>query len=344
MKALVKIRPEAGLSLCEQDIPEIGSEDVLIKIEKTAICGTDIHIYQWDDWAAKTLPVPLIVGHEYAGEIVKTGANVTRVKPGQKVSGEGHIVSKTSRAARAGRFHLDPDTKGVGVHIPGAFAEYLKLPAFNIVVLPEQISTEIGAILDPMGNAVHAALAFDLVAEDVLITGAGPIGIMAAGIAEYVGARNVVITDIQPYRLELAEKIVPNARCVNILKEDLHSVMTELRIKEGFDVGIEMSGVSSAFKQMMDVMIMGGKIAYLGLPSKPFEFDFSNLIFKAITIKGIYGRQMYETWYKMLAMLESGLDLSKIITHRFKMDEYEKAFKIMASGKSGKIIMDWASC
>jgi threonine 3-dehydrogenase len=342
MKALVKARPEEGLWM-QDDIPEpvIGPDEVLIRIKKTAICGTDIHIYNWDDWAAKNVPTPMVVGHEYAGEIVDIGADVDRVKIGQRVSGEGHVVGGTSRAARAGRFHLDPETKGVGVNIPGAFAEYLKLPAFNVVPLPEEVPDEMGAILDPLGNAVHTALQFDLIGEDVLISGAGPIGIMAAAIARHVGARHVVLTDINSHRLHLAGQVAPNIRAVDVSKEDLKDVMHELGMSEGFDVGLEMSGAEPALTAVLDNMIMGGKIAMLGLPSKPIPVDFGQLVLKAITLKGVYGREMFETWYKMLAMLQSGLDVSGLITHRYAADEFQKGFDAMRSGRSGKVILDW---
>jgi threonine 3-dehydrogenase len=341
MKALVKAKPEEGIWMDDVPEPQIGPDDVLIKISKTAICGTDIHIYNWDDWAAKHVPTPMVVGHEYAGEIVDVGANVSRVKVGQRVSGEGHVVGVKSRAARAGRYHLDPETRGVGVNIPGAFAEYLCLPAFNVVVLPDEVSDEHGAILDPLGNAVHTALKFPLVGEDVLITGAGPIGIMAAAIARHVGARHVVLTDINTHRLHLAGEVAPHIRTVNVAEERLEDVMTSLNMSEGFDIGLEMSGAEPAFKSMLDNMIMGGSIAMLGLPAKPIPVDFGSLVLKAITLKGVYGREMFETWYKMIAMLESGLDVSRIITHRYSADEFQKGFDAMRSGKSGKVILDW---
>lgn len=343
MKALVKEKPETGIWLHgDEPKPEIGPDDVLIRIQKTAICGTDVHIYNWDDWAANTIPTPMIVGHEYGGVIEAVGEDVTRVKPGQRVSGEGHIVGNRSRAARAGRFHLDPETKGVGVNMPGAFAEYMKLPAFNVVPLPDAVPTEIAAILDPLGNAVHTALSFDLVGEDVLITGAGPIGIMAAAVARHVGARHIVITDLNDYRLELAKTVVPSVVTVNAGEQGaLKQTVSDLGMTEGFDIGMEMSGAGPAFDQMLDNMIMGGKIAFLGLPAKPLTTDYSKIILKALTIKGVYGRRMFETWYKMLAMLESGLDVSKIITHRYKVDDYQTAFDAMVSGQSGKVIIDW---
>ena len=341
MKALVKAKPEEGIWMENVPEPQIGPDDVLIKIKRTAICGTDIHIYNWDDWAAKNVPTPMVVGHEYAGEIVDIGGNVTRVKKGQRVSGEGHVVGDASRAVRAGRFHLDPETRGIGVNAPGAFAEYLCLPAFNVVPLPDAVSDELGAILDPLGNAVHTALKFDLIGEDVLITGAGPIGIMAAAIARHVGARHVVLTDINTHRLHLAGQVAPNIRAVDVSKEDLGDVMHELKMSEGFDVGLEMSGAPQAFDTMLDKMIMGGKIAMLGLPSKPVPVDFGKLVLKAIRLEGIYGREMFETWYKMIAMLESGLDVSRIITHSYAADDFQKGFDAMRSGKSGKVVLDW---
>ncbi|WP_109260442.1 L-threonine 3-dehydrogenase [Hyphobacterium indicum] len=342
MKALAKSKPETGIWMIEDAaVPEIGPDDVLIRIRKTAICGTDIHIYNWDEWAQKNVPTPMVVGHEYSGVIEAVGSDVTRVSVGQRVSGEGHVVGASSRAARAGKFHLDPDTKGVGVNIPGAFAEYMKLPAFNVVPLPDDVPDEIGAILDPLGNAVHTALQFDMIGEDVLVTGAGPIGIMAAAIARHVGARHVVLTDINPDRLALAEKVVPHLTPVNVSQQDLKDVMASLKMREGFDVGLEMSGAPQAFGQMLDTMVMGGKIAMLGLPSKPIEVDFGKLVLKAITVKGVYGREMFETWYKMLAMLQSGLDVSGVITHRLPVDDFQAGFDAMRSGQSGKVVLNW---
>lgn len=341
MRALVKAEPIEGIWMREVDQPEIGPDDVLIRVHKTAICGTDVHIYNYDDWAKKNVPVPMVVGHEFGGVIEEIGSDVSRVRPGMRVSGEGHVVGEKSRAVRAGRFHLDPDTKGIGVNMPGAFAEYLRLPAFNVVPLPDEVPMEIAAFLDPLGNAVHTATAYDLVGEDVLITGAGPIGILAAAVARHCGARHIVLTDINPDRLNLAEKVVPTARTVNTLKEDLHDVKAELNMTEGFDVGLEMSGAEPAFKQMVDHMVMGGNIAMLGLPAQPFSLEMGSLIMKAITFKGIYGRQMFETWHKMLAMLQSGLDVEKIITHRLPAKEFQTGFDAMRSGKSGKVILDW---
>ncbi len=340
MKALVKTKPEPGLWLGDEPLPVIGPDDVLVRVNKTGICGTDIHIYSWDEWASRTVPVPMVVGHEYAGEIVEIGAAVRGLGIGQRVSGEGHVIGMKSRAARGGRFHLDPETRGIGVNIPGAFAEYVKVPGFNIVPLPDDVDDELGAILDPLGNAVHTALSFDLVGEDVLITGAGPIGIMAAAVARHVGARHVVITDINPTRLALAAEVA-DVVPVDVSREDLPAVMARLGLREGFDVGLEMSGVPSAFLQMVDSLVMGGKMAMLGIPSKPFPVDWTRVVFRMLTIKGIYGREMFETWYKMLAMLQSGLDVRKVITHRFGVDDFAQGFEAMRKGECGKVVLDW---
>lgn len=340
MQALAKSKPEVGLWLERHPVPEIGPDDVLIRVTKTGICGTDIHIWNWDDWAQKTVPVPLITGHEFAGQIVELGRNVTGLEIGQRVSGEGHLIGKDSRQSRAGKFHLDPQTRGIGVNEQGAFAEYLRLPAFNVVLLPDSISDDIGAILDPLGNAVHTALSFDLIGEDVLITGAGPIGIMAAAVARHVGARHVVITDVNPYRLELAQKVT-DVTPVNVAEEDLRDVMKRLKMKEGFDVGLEMSGNQRALDQMVEALVMGGRIALLGIPPGKSPVDWSRIVFKAVTIKGVYGREIFETWYKMIAMLENGLDVSKIITHRFKVADFADGFQTMRGGQSGKVVLDW---
>ncbi|MFG6603243.1 MULTISPECIES: L-threonine 3-dehydrogenase [unclassified Sulfitobacter] len=340
MKALAKLHPREGLWMTHAPVPEIGPEDVLIKINKTGICGTDIHIWNWDAWAAGTVPVGLITGHEFAGEIVELGRNVEGLEIGQRCSGEGHLIGKQSRQSRAGKFHLDPATRGIGVNEQGAFAQYLKLPAFNVVLLPDEISDDIGAILDPLGNAVHTALSFDLVGEDVLITGAGPIGIMAAAVARHVGARHVVITDVNPDRLALAEKVA-DVVPVNVAKEDLADVIPRLKMKQGFDVGLEMSGNQQALDQMVEAMTMGGRIAMLGIPPGKSPVDWSRIVFKAITIKGVYGREIFETWYKMIATLENGLDVSAIITHRFGVDDFEQGFAAMRSGRSGKVVLDW---
>jgi threonine 3-dehydrogenase len=342
MKALVKAKDEPGLWLRDVPVPVIGSDEVLIRVKKTGICGTDIHIYAWDDWARKTVPVPMVVGHEYAGEIAELGSAVRDLAIGQRVSGEGHVIGMHSRAARGGRFHLDPETRGVGVNIPGAFAEYVKIPAFNIVPLPDDIDDELGAILDPLGNAVHTALSFDLVGEDVLITGAGPIGIMAAAVARHVGARHVVITDVNPARLALAAEVA-DVVPVDVSREDLASVKAHLGMKEGFDVGLEMSGAPAAFEQMLEHLVVGGKIAMLGIPAKPFAVDWARLVFKMLTVKGIYGREMFETWHKMLGMLQSGLDVRKVITHRLAARDFQRGFATMQNGNSGKIVLDWTA-
>ncbi|MEQ8401005.1 MAG: L-threonine 3-dehydrogenase [Roseitalea porphyridii] len=340
MRALVKAEAGPGLEMQRVPVPEIGPDDVLIRIRKTGICGTDIHIWNWDEWAERTVPVPLVTGHEFAGVIVDKGRNVTDLTLGQRVSGEGHLVGKQSRASRAGRFHLDPETRGIGVNEQGAFADYLRLPAFNVVPLPDGVPDEIGAILDPLGNAVHTALSFDLVGEDVLITGAGPIGIMAGAVARHIGARHVVITDINPERLALAGNVA-DVVPVNVATTDLKSVTERLGMKEGFDVGLEMSGSQAAFDQMVEALVMGGRIAMLGIPPGKSPVDWSRIVFKAITIKGVYGREIFETWYKMIAMLENGLDVAPVITHRFSADAFEEGFAVMRSGDSGKVVLDW---
>ena len=340
MQALIKAKSEPGLWLQSAPVPEIGPDDVLIKINKTGICGTDIHIWNWDEWAQKTVPVPLITGHEFAGEIVEIGRRVEGLELGQRCSGEGHLIGKTSRQSRAGKFHLDPATRGIGVNKPGAFAQYLRLPAFNVVPLPDDIPDEIGAILDPLGNAVHTALSFDLVGEDVLVTGAGPIGIMAAAVARHVGARHVVITDVNQARLDLAARVA-DVIPVNVTTQDLAQVESDLKMKEGFDVGLEMSGNQQALDQMVEALVMGGHIALLGIPPGKSPVDWSRIVFKAITIKGVYGREIFETWYKMIAMLQNGLDISGVITHRFPVAEYEQGFAAMKSGQSGKVVLDW---
>jgi threonine 3-dehydrogenase len=342
MRALVKAESAEGLWL--QDVPEpaMGSDDVMIRIAKTGICGTDLHIWNWDRWAQRTVPVPLIVGHEYSGEIVAVGGNVRHLKPGQRVSGEGHVTGTRSRAARAGRLHHDPETKGIGVNLPGAFAEFLALPAFNVIPLPDAIDDELGAILDPLGNAVHAALSFDLSGEDVLITGAGPIGIMAAAIARHVGARRVVITDVVDHRLELAARMV-EAQPVNVMREDLRSVMARLGIHDGFAVGLEMSGAGPAFDQMTDTLAHGGRIAFLGIPAGPTMVDWPRIVLKSLVIKGIYGREMFETWHKMLRMLESGLSVRGVITHRLPAERFADGFEAMRRGQASKVVLSWGT-
>jgi threonine 3-dehydrogenase len=341
MRALVKAKPEIGLWMEHRPVPEIGPDDVLIRVRKTGICGTDIHIWNWDDWAQRTVPVPLVTGHEFAGEIVDMGRNVEDLKIGQRVSGEGHLIGKTSRQSRAGKFHLDPATRGIGVNEQGAFAEYLRLPAFNVVPLPDAIDDEIGAILDPLGNAVHTALSFDLVGEDVLVTGAGPIGIMAAAVARHVGARHVVITDLNPDRLALAKSVVKDVVAVNPKDTELAAVVSDLGMQQGFDVGLEMSGSQAALDQMVEALVMGGRIALLGIPPGKSPVDWSRIVFKAITIKGVYGREIFETWYKMIAMLENGLDVRGVITHRFRADAFREGFETMRAGSSGKVVLDW---
>lgn len=340
MKALAKTAPAPGLDMIDAEVPEIGPDDVLIRVNKTGICGTDIHIWNWDDWAAHTIPWPMITGHEFAGEIVDMGRDVRGLTLGQRCSGEGHLIGMDSRQSKAGKFHLDPGTRGIGVNVQGAFAQYLRLPAFNVVPLPDAIDDEIGAILDPLGNAVHTALSFDLVGEDVLITGAGPIGIMAAAVARHVGARRVVITDINDDRLALASKVA-NVIPVNVAREDLQDVIHREGMKQGFDVGMEMSGNQRALDQMVEAMVMGGRIAMLGIPPGLSPVDWSRIVFKAITIKGVYGREMFETWYKMIAMLENGLDVRPVITHRLKVDAFRDGFDAMLSGRSGKVVLDW---
>ena len=342
MKALVKSRREPGLWLEDIDMPKIGINDVLIRVLKTGICGTDVHIYKWDDWAQKTIPVPMQVGHEYVGEIVEIGQEVRGFKIGDRVSGEGHITCGYCRNCRAGRRHLCRNTVGVGVNREGAFAEYLVIPAFNAFKIPDDISDDLAAIFDPFGNATHTALSFNLVGEDVLITGAGPIGIMASAIAKHVGARYIVVTDVNDYRLDLAKRMGAT-RAVNVQREKLRDVMKDLGMTEGFDVGMEMSGVPQAFRDMLEHMNHGGKIALLGIPPAEMAIDWNQVIFKGLEIKGIYGREMFETWYKMVAMLQSGLDLSPIITHHFLAEQYAEAFATLLSGKSGKVILDWTA-
>ena len=340
MKALVKKYAKPGIWMDEVPVPEYGPNDVLIKIHKTSICGTDIHIYNWDEWAQKTIPVPMQVGHEYVGTIEAFGDNVQDVKVGELVSGEGHIVCGHCRNCRAGRGHLCPNTKGVGVNRPGAFAEYLVIPVSNIWHCDPKIDTDIFSVFDPFGNAVHTALSFDVLGEDVLIIGAGPIGIIAAAVVKHAGARNIVITDMNPYRLELAKKLGVT-RAVNVTNEKLPDVIEELDMVGGFDVGLEMSGSIKALNDMIEVMYHGGNIALLGLLPSNTAVDWNKIIFNGITIRGIYGRKMFETWYKMQSMVQSGLDITPVITHRFKVDDYLEGFEIMKSGNSGKVILNW---
>ncbi len=341
MKALVKAKAEQGLWMERVPVPEPGANDVLIQVKKSAICGTDVHIWNWDEWAAATVPVPMVVGHEFYGEIVETGSAVERYSPGMRVSGEGHIVCGTCRNCRAGRGHLCRNTQGVGVNRPGSFAEYLCLPQSNVIHLPDDVPDEIAAIFDPFGNAVHTALSFDMVGEDVLVTGAGPIGIMGAMVAQHCGARKVVITDINPHRLELARKMGIEF-VVDASQEKLSTVMKDIGMTEGFDVGLEMSGAAVAFRDMIDKMNNGGKIAILGIAPTGFEIDWNKVIFKMLNLKGIYGREMFETWYKMIAFVQGGLDLSPLITHRISIDDFETGFDAMRSGNSGKVVMDWS--
>ncbi len=340
MKALVKAKPERGIWMEDIARPKVGHNDVLIKVNRTAICGTDIHIYQWDDWAKATIPVPLAVGHEFAGEIVEIGGEVKGFDAGDRVSAEGHITCGVCRNCRAGRRHLCINTVGVGVNRPGAFAEYLSVPAFNVFKLPDVISDDMAAILDPLGNATHTALSFDLVGEDVLITGAGPIGIMAVAIARYAGARHIVITDINDYRLEHATRMGATA-AVNVTRDSLDDTMKELGMTEGFDVGMEMSGNPQASRDMLRTMHHGGKVAILGIPPGDSSIDWHQVIFKGLILKGIYGREMFETWYKMSSMLQSGLNIEPIITHHFDIDDFQPAFELMESGQSGKVILNW---
>ena len=340
MKALVKAKSEPGLWLADVPVPQYGINDVLIRIDRTGICGTDLHIHKWDAWARKTIPVPMVVGHEFVGEIVEVGSNVTDFFPGDVVSGEGHVVCGRCRNCLAGRRQLCKDTKGVGVNRPGAFAEYLVLPMTNVWHHRHDIDRDVASIFDPFGNAVHTALSFPVLGEDVLITGAGPIGIMATAVVRHAGARFVVVTDVNDYRLELAKKMGATLT-INVKTGKLADAQKQLGMKEGFDVGLEMSGNPSAFRDMIESMAHGGKIAMLGIPSEPIAIDWNIVVFNMLTIHGIYGREMYETWYKMTVMLESGLDIKPVITHRFAYTEFEKGFDVMKTGESGKVILDW---
>jgi threonine 3-dehydrogenase len=342
MKALVKAKAERGIWMEDIAEPEIGHNDVLIKVRRSAICGTDIHIFQWDDWARKTIPVPLAIGHEFCGEVVDVGSEVRGFEAGDRVSAEGHITCGVCRNCRAGRRHLCMNTVGIGVSRPGAFAEYISVPAFNVFKLPLSIGDDMASILDPFGNATHTALSFDLVGEDVLITGAGPIGIMAAAIARYAGARHVVITDINDYRLGLAREMGAS-RALNVKSESIDDTMRDLGMEEGFDVGMEMSGNPQAFRDMLRTMHHGGKVAILGIPPGDMAIDWNQVIFKGLILKGVYGREMFETWYKMASMLQSGLDIGPVITHHFDIDDFQPAFELMESGQSGKVILNWTS-
>ena len=340
MRALVKSRREPGLWLGEVDVPKIGINDVLIKVLRTGICGTDVHIYRWDEWAQETIPVPMTIGHEFVGRIVETGSNVVDFFPGDLVSGEGHVVCGLCRNCLAGRRHLCAHTQGVGVNRPGAFAEYIALPMTNIWRHHESVSLDVAAIFDPFGNAVHTALSFPVLGEDVLVTGAGPIGIMAAAVARHAGARYTVITDVNPYRLALARKLGVTL-AVDVRETSLPEVQKQLGMTEGFDVGLEMSGNPAAFRDMIANMSHGARIAMLGIPSEEMSIDWHTVIFNMLTIKGIYGREMYETWYKMTVMLQSGLDITPVITHRFPYTEFERGFEAMLSGNSGKVVLNW---
>jgi threonine 3-dehydrogenase len=340
MKALVKRRAEPGLWLEDVLEPTIGVNDVLIRIDRTGICGTDLHIYNWDAWAQKTIPVPMVVGHEFVGEIVEIGSNVADFRPGDVVSGEGHVVCGRCRNCLAGRRHLCADTKGIGVNRPGAFAELLSLPMTNVWHHDPAIDRDVASIFDPFGNAVHTALSFNVLGEDVLITGAGPIGLMATAVVKHAGARFVVVTDVNPYRLDLARRMGAT-RVVDARTEKLADVQRELGMHEGFDVGLEMSGNAQAFRDMLANMCHGGKIAMLGIPSQEMAIDWNLVVFNMLTIKGIYGREMYETWYKMTVMLQSGLDIRPVITHRMHYSEFERGIAVMRSGESGKVILNW---
>lgn len=352
MKALIKEKSEPGIWMGEVDKPQIRENEVLIKIKKTAICGTDLHIYKWDSWAQSTIKTPMHVGHEFVGEVVEIGNSVAPInlKIGNRVSGEGHIICGSCRNCRAGHFHLCPNTIGIGVNRPGCFAQYLAMPAFNVFKLPDYISDDVASILDPFGNAVHTALSFDLIGEDVLINGAGPIGSMSVAICKKVGAKNVIITDVNDYRLSLAKQMgadevinVSDCKTPNEINTKLHSAMNKLGMEEGFDVGLEMSGVENAIHSMIDLMINGGKIAMLGISPTPVALDWNKVVFKSLYLKGVYGREMFETWYKMVSLVKSGLDINSIITHHLPVSEYLKGFELMKSGNCGKVILDWTN-
>lgn len=340
MKALVKQRPEEGLWLQDVPEPEFGINDVLIRVDRTGICGTDVHIYRWDAWAQKTLNIPMVVGHEFVGEVVEVGSNVTDFRAGDIVSGEGHVVCGRCRNCLAGRRHLCADTQGVGVNRTGAFAELISLPMSNVWHHDESIDRDVASIFDPFGNAVHTALSFPVLGEDVLITGAGPIGCMAAAVVKHAGARYVVVTDVNPWRLELASRMGAT-RTVDARTQQIADVQRDLGMKEGFDVGLEMSGSPDAFRDMLSNMCHGGKIAMLGIPPEQMAIDWTSVVFNMLTIKGIYGREMYETWYKMTVMIQGGLDISPVITHRFHYSEFQAGFDVMLSGQSGKVILNW---
>ena len=342
IKALSKLKAQEGIWLTEVEKHQVGHNDLLIKIKKTAICGTDIHIYNWDEWSQKTVPTPMVIGHEFAGVVVEVGSEVEGYKVGDRVSAEGHITCGYCRNCKAGKRHLCRNTEGIGVNRTGCFAEYISVPAVNAFSIPPSVSDETASIMDPLGNATHTALSFDLVGEDVLITGAGPIGIMAVAIARHAGARHVVITDVNDYRLDLAKRMGAT-RAVNVAKENgsIFDAMAELDMSEGFDVGLEMSGNPHAFRDMLEALNFGGNIALLGIQPPETSIDWSQIIFKGLKLKGIYGREMFETWYKMTSMLQSGLDISPVITHRFGVDDFQKGFDVMRSGESGKVILEW---
>ncbi len=341
MRALVKSKPEPGIWMERAARPRVGHNDLLIRVRKAAICGTDVHIYNWDDWSRATIPVPMTIGHEFVGEVVEVGGEVAGFKAGDRVSGEGHVTCGHCRNCRAGRRHLCRNSVGVGVTRPGCFADYVSIPAANAFLLPDNIGDDIASVLDPLGNATHTALSFDMVGEDVLITGAGPIGIMATAIARHVGARFVVVTDVNDYRLDLASKMGAT-RVLNVTRDSLDDTMAELGMIEGFDVGLEMSGNPQAFRDMLRVMNHGGRVAILGIPPGEAAIDWNLVIFKGLTLKGIYGREIFETWYKMASMLQSGLDISPVLTHHFTADAFQEGFDVMRSGHSGKVILDWA--
>lgn len=343
MRALSKLEPREGIWRVEAPEPTPGPNDLLVRISKTSLCGTDVHIYNWDEWSRRTVPVPMITGHEWVGVVAEVGSEVSGYAVGDRVSGEGHITCGHCRNCRAGRRHLCRNTVGIGVQRQGAFADYLVLPAFNAFKLPDSIPDDVGAVLDPLGNAVHTALMFDLVGEDVLITGAGPIGLMAAAVARFVGARNIVITDVNPGRLALARRMGATVGVdVSDPATDLADVMSDLGMVEGFDVALEMSGAPAAYSQVLDTIIHGGKVALLGIPAKGFGVDWNQVIFKGLTLQGIYGRQMFETWYKMRNLLSAGLDVTPVITHHFAADDFQRAFDVMRAGESGKVILDWS--
>ena len=339
---LLKAKPEVGIWMGDEPVPDVGPNDVKIKIRKTAICGTDIHIFNWDEWSQANIPVPMTVGHEFSGVIAEVGSHVVGLEVGDRVSGEGHITCNHCRNCRAGKRHLCRNTVGVGVNRPGCFAEYLVIPGSNAFKLPDDIPDEIAAFFDPLGNAAHSALSFDLVGEDVLITGAGPIGCLAGAIAKHAGARHVVVTDVNDYRLDLARKLGAT-RAVNVAQTSIEDTMKDLGMTEGFDVGLEMSGNGQAFGDLLRSMIHGGRVALLGIPPKDVTIDWNDVIFKGLVLKGIYGREMYETWYKMVSMLQSGLEVRPVLTHQFPVDDFEEAFDIMRSGQSGKVVLDWES-